>query len=271
MAKLTAKKTPVKLLLIGNSGTGKTAALACLAKAGFKLAIADFDNGLDILQDPKILPEEYRDNIDYITFTDKLQTVGGKILPKGVPSGLPSFLKALDNWPGIGKLENLGPEYIFVLDSLSLLSTMALRYAQTVNGRAGEKLQLSDWGDAMANIENVCAVLYSDLIKCHVIVTSHISYIEKDGAPMQGYPSALGNKLPPKIPRYFNTTVQTENKPGGTKGPRRVIRTISNGLVDLKCAKLDLPAELPQETGLLTIFEAMGASPQVLEKEVKYA
>ncbi len=39
---------PIKLALLGNSGDGKTGALASLANAGYRLAVFDFDGGLDI-------------------------------------------------------------------------------------------------------------------------------------------------------------------------------------------------------------------------------
>lgn len=40
-----------KLLLVGDSGSGKTAALASLANAGKNLRILDYDDGLSILPD----------------------------------------------------------------------------------------------------------------------------------------------------------------------------------------------------------------------------
>ena len=39
-----------KLLIEGDSGSGKTGALASLVKAGYKLRILDMDNGLDALK-----------------------------------------------------------------------------------------------------------------------------------------------------------------------------------------------------------------------------
>ena len=39
-----------KLMLVGDSGSGKTTALASLANAGYNLRILDFDDGLSILQ-----------------------------------------------------------------------------------------------------------------------------------------------------------------------------------------------------------------------------
>ncbi|KKK98315.1 hypothetical protein LCGC14_2644000, partial [marine sediment metagenome] len=66
-----------KLLNIGDSGAGKTSALACLADAGYRLIIADFDNGLDILI--KIIKKKNAkalENLYYETFTDEMQMSG---------------------------------------------------------------------------------------------------------------------------------------------------------------------------------------------------
>ncbi len=38
-----------KLMLVGDSGSGKTTALSTLANAGYNLRILDFDDGLSIL------------------------------------------------------------------------------------------------------------------------------------------------------------------------------------------------------------------------------
>ena len=40
---------PIKMLVIGDTGTGKTGALASLANSGYKLHILDYDNCLDFL------------------------------------------------------------------------------------------------------------------------------------------------------------------------------------------------------------------------------
>jgi len=50
-------KSTTKMLFVGDSGAGKTGALASLAAAGYHLHIMDLDNGLDVLNnyyDPKL-------------------------------------------------------------------------------------------------------------------------------------------------------------------------------------------------------------------------
>ena len=65
------KSTSVtKLLLCGDSGSGKTSALASLANAGKKLRILDYDDGLDIL--PEFLKPDVVKNVSYVTLRDSL-------------------------------------------------------------------------------------------------------------------------------------------------------------------------------------------------------
>ena len=49
-----------KLLLMGDSKSGKTGALASLVLAGYKLRILDFDNGLEIYWLPSSAAKSHR-------------------------------------------------------------------------------------------------------------------------------------------------------------------------------------------------------------------
>src|SRR4051812_44359341 len=80
----SAKTT--KLLLMGDSGTGKTGALASLADAGFNLRILDFDNGIDALfnylTDPKSkYSKESSARVHYRTLTEQMRNVNGMLIP----------------------------------------------------------------------------------------------------------------------------------------------------------------------------------------------
>ena len=81
---------PIKMLVMGDTGTGKTGALASLANTGYKLHILDYDNGLDILS-TKVKPE-FLKNIEYETLTEKKVARGGQVLIQGTPK---SFAKGL--------------------------------------------------------------------------------------------------------------------------------------------------------------------------------
>ncbi len=45
----------VKVLVIADSGAGKSGLIGSLANAGYRCFIADMDNGLDVLRDPKVV------------------------------------------------------------------------------------------------------------------------------------------------------------------------------------------------------------------------
>lgn len=260
---------PFKGLLIGDSGAGKTAATAYLAKEGYELFYADFDNGLSIV--PRIIKDKAAlRRIHYTTMTDKLHTVGGAVFCDGMPEAASKFQGMLSGWVDQGKsygpLHTWGPERILILDSMTLLGRSILRHHLFLNKRNGQKPYISDWGDAMDTLENILALLYSTAIKCNVIVTAHITYISKESGSQdakgedimveKGYASALGTKLPPKVGRYFDTVLMVKST---TTGPITVkqILTKSDGLVELKCAAIDLPHALPLETGMAQVFRAL--------------
>lgn len=84
----------VKLLLVGNSGSGKTTALATLANAGYELFILDFDNGLDTLRG--FVKPEHHARVHYKTFIDEMVGVQGAM--RVPPSAAMKALQQLDNW-----------------------------------------------------------------------------------------------------------------------------------------------------------------------------
>lgn len=257
---------PIKMLLIGDSGNGKTGALASLAKAGYKLRILDFDNGLEVLAyHLKGVKDkdgaEAISNIKYETLIDNLKSIGNKIVPVGQPVAFSNALNLLDKWKppiaseDLGSPATWGTDTILVIDSLTFMSSAALRRVLAMQMRSGDQPQIQDWGQAMANIEDTLNILYGDTIKCHVIITSHIVYIEQEGGINKGYPSTLGNKLPPKIGRYFNQILHMQKKGSGSLS-KRVILTQPDSNIDVKSPIPGLPKELSLESGLADFFAA---------------
>lgn len=253
---------PIKMLCVGDSGLGKTGALASLAKAGFNLKILDYDNGLGILaallkNDPAALAR-----VEYHTLQDTFIGVGNIIKPQGQPKAFMSGLAQLNKWKDLGRND------IIVLDTLSHMSNAALVMVLSMNNRAGLHPWQSDWGQAMDMIEGVLKILYSDSIKCHVIVNAHITYVggELDDTTKQivgakPYPNTLGQKLPPKVGQYFNTMLHFDNSGFGANA-KKVIRTIPVSQLGVKSEILGLPKELPLESGLADFFKAAGQLPQ---------
>ena len=245
----------VKLLLLGETGAGKTGALGTLAAAGYRLFIADFDNGLDILRDPKVLDPKFQDKVFFKTFYDKTQILGGNIVPSA--TGYTDFGKAMGKWlegtEDLGGIYTWGPKDVFVIDSLTFLGNMIMNYVLQLAGRSGQKPQLQDFGTAVDTQEAIIETLYNPAVKCNVVVTAHIQRQEDQSAGniVKGFPSAIGKKLPPKIGRYFNSMVQIK-KSGMGGAVKREMHTVATHDIDLKVSKPSIvPAVMPPDLGKL--------------------
>lgn len=265
----------VKALIIGDSGTGKTGGLISLVEAGYRLVIQDFDNGLDILAN--LIKDKCPDkagNVFFQTYTDKMKVINGKPVVDGVPKAWSRALNDLTSWKDgeieLGNISSWGEDTIYVCDSLTMASMAAMRYVLAVNGRiSAPRPYESDWGEAQNAVESWLQLLYSDAIKCHVLVLGHVAMSElsidkgaKDdkGKPIleviatKGLPMSVGRALSPKIPRYFNNMLIVERR-GEGKMARRKILTLPTGMVEAKAASTKLPPELPLETGLAEFFK----------------
>lgn len=243
------------MLLIGDSGAGKTGCLASLAKAGYNLYIIDMDNGLDILYHLLKDDKEALGRIDYATFRDPMKA--GPAGPIRVAANAYSkALKYMTDWPEKGPLEKWTDKDILVVDSLSFLCDAAMAQAKMADGKLHSKTEVQHWGWAMENIKMFLSLVTSDAVMCNVIITAHVTHIESQhGGIIKAFPKALGQKLPPEVASYFNTAVQVRAR-GSGNNLRREILTRSEGLLDLKTPIFDkVPSVMPAETGLADFFE----------------
>jgi len=261
-------KTTTKMLFVGDSGAGKTGALASLAAAGYNLRILDMDNGLDVLnnlltdpqsayfkQDPKAA-----DRVDFVTVTDKMKNVNGRLVP-ATATAWTRAVKLLMDWTDgdqkLGPITTWGPKDILVIDSLTMLSTAALNMILSMNGRLGQRPHQSDWGDGQQLVEGLLQMLYDEGVQCNVIVCCHITFIGEDGGPIRGYPNTLGKALPPKVGRYFNTALMARTVGQGAMQKRKIL-TNTSGVIELKnTAPLRVQAEYDLADGLAKYFEAV--------------
>jgi len=257
-----SQNDPIKLLLLGNSGAGKTGLLASLAK-DYRLFIADFDNGLPILMDEKILLKDLRKNIFFKSFYDKMNLdAAGKLIPAA--TGWQEFIRATRDWTedgkSLGNLYSWGPSDVFVIDSLTFMGNTIFNYVLQLAGRSGQRPQLQDYGAAIDSQEALIETLYNPAVRCNIVVTSHIQVQgdELAGGVKKGFPSALGTKLPPKLGRYFNNVVLVQ-KSGSGNSVKREILTTATHQIDLKVSK---PSKIPatMEPDLNKLFQLLKSS-----------
>lgn len=263
-----------KLLFLGESGSGKTGALASLAAAGYNLRILDLDNGLDVLANllsspSNNYPSDAISRVHYITITDKMTAKAGKVYPASAKVWEKS-MNLLCEWKdddvNYGHISTWTEQEVLVIDSFTMLSEAALRYILAINGRSASQPQLQDWGAAQSLIKSCIEMLYDDNIKCNVIVNCHIKYIGEENGPQRGLPYTLGQALPPIIGRYFNSTLMAKSVGQGANVKRKIL-TNTTGTVELKnTAPMKVKPEYPLETGLADYFQAVRNNQQEKSK-----
>lgn len=256
----------VKLLLTGDSGSGKSGALASLVAAGYHLRILDMDNGLDPLktfvnrESPDLL-----NRVEYITLRDNYKTTNtGVKVDK--PKAFVAAMKMLDAWKyddagtpvDLGSPASWGPDYILVLDSLSFFSDAAFDWAESMNPTAKDPRQW--FYSAQQAVESALALLTSGSFRTNVIVSAHVRYTTGDDGANKGYPNAIGSALGPTIPRYFNHWAQCSNKAG-----KRTIQTAATAMFDLKNTKpFEMDKSYDLSDGLAKFFAVLRQPPATI-------
>ncbi len=239
----------VKLIYIGDSGTGKTGSLVSLLQAGYNLRILDLDNGLDTLVQYAKLAGCDLSKVEYATFRDNYRATPQGPLIKGAPKAFTNALAKLTEW---SEIED--PMSVTVVDTLTSFGRAAFAWARGMNPGAKDPRQW--YGTSQAAVEDTLAMLTGPDYKQNVIVSSHINYKELVEGVNKGHVSSIGTALGPKIPMYFNSMVLAEAS-GSGRNVRRKIKTLPTGIVDLKMANPKVEAELPLESGLATIFQQL--------------
>jgi AAA domain len=251
----------VKLLLCGDSGSGKSGALASLVAAGYKLRILDMDNGLDSLKTfvMKDCPDR-ADTVEFRTLRDDYTTgATGPVVKK--PKAFVDAMKMLDHWKyddtDLGDPSDWGPDVICVIDSLSFLSDAAFDWAKGLNPTAKDPRQW--FYSAQQGVESALALLTSGSFRTNVIITAHVRYSQNDDGTTKGYPNAIGSALGPTIPRYFNHWAQCVSKAG-----KRTIQTAATNMMDLKnTMPFSMKASYPIESGLGDFFAVLRDPPKM--------
>jgi hypothetical protein len=247
-----------KLILIGDSGTGKTGSLTSLVAAGYKVRVLDTDNGLDSLRAfvKKECPDKIN-NVDFETRRDEyVATTQGPIVKKA--TAFVDCLKLMQTWSDESSPQEWGPDTFFVLDSMTGLGKAAFEFAKGLNPAAKDPRQW--YHAAQQAIENTIALLTSEAFHANVIVISHITYKEQQDGTTKGWASSIGSALGPTIPKYFNTLVLAERS-GFGQNVKRKIKTVPTDTLDLKtAAPFTVDKELPLESGLATLVKALKES-----------
>jgi hypothetical protein len=242
-----------RILYVGVSGAGKTGSLVSLVAAGYKIRMIDLDNGWGILRQyvKKECPDKIK-NVSVISFRDHYKATPTGVAVDGAPKAFINTLNALDKWPDDDSdPSEWGEDTILVIDSLTWLSKAAYAWFDKLNPTLKDRRQVYHLAQSaiMDLLQNVTA----ENFHAHTIVCTHLRFNDTE---TKAYASAIGKAIGPQIPSLFNNFVMAESKAGSN--PRRVIKTVTDGRVDLKNEKpFEVAQELPLESGLATLFEQL--------------
>lgn len=223
------RRTTTKLMVVGDSGAGKTSLLAGLANAGYKVRMFDFDHAADAVI--PFLTEDGMGNFSYIDCSednDKETAVG--------------LFKKMAHEGWVSDDENFGPvsswnddKIVVVIDSLTAFSEAAKRVALKKAGKKrDDQLSQADWGEAQRIVMGELSWFMSRAVSCNVVVNAHMATVEDEATgATRFYPACCGKSLSLIVARYFNNVFRLDPKvvQGVTK---RTLRTVSDNKMALK-------------------------------------
>jgi hypothetical protein len=249
-------QTP-NVLVIGPPGVGKTYSIVTLLKAGIEtFCLLTEPNAIETLLDAVIKTGADMNllhwcytppasagwsgitgmakAINTYSFEDLAKQKSG--VEKSQSNQIMKLLNACANFPcertgqSYGDITSWGPNRALVLDSLTGLNILAM------DNTVGQKPTPApgEWGTAMNLEEKLILKLTSDL-KCFFVLLAHIDRVTDEVMmTTRIVPAALGNKLGPKIGRFFSEIVLAR------KVNNTYVWATSDAMADLKNRALPL-------------------------------
>lgn len=224
---MSSNRSPIpgpNVLLMGDSGTGKTYSIRTLIEAGIKPFVIFTEPGMEVLGD--LPPDSY--SFHYVTApesnwaglidtAEKVNKFNFDMLTKMTDQNrgrYGQFVEVLsqcnnfvDSRTGeeFGDCSTWGTDRALVVDSLSGLSDMAMRLV--VGGKPTRAMQ--DWMVAQNLLKSFLDQCTNQL-RCTFVVIAHLER-EKDEITggTQIMVGTLGRALAPKIPLFFSDVIQT--------------------------------------------------------------
>lgn len=286
-----------KCLLIGDSGAGKTGAIASLVCAGYNIRMLDFDNGADaliaLLTDPASPYAQYikqkginlNEAFNYLTINEEMRkdVRESREVPKSA-KGWPKTISMLEDWADdtirFDGIDSWGEKDVLVFDTLGTLSFLAYFYVQSLNGRLGARMEGFDYqrdiGGAQNLLEGLLQKLYSIYVKCNVIIISHITKVDESRGiaampsrdpnvatlELKGYPSAIGRALSPRIGKYFNNVLYAKESGVGGNVRHEIYTRVTDGISVKTSRPWALEQRYSNATALAEIFATLRGEPK---------
>lgn len=275
---------PVRGLIVGYPGGGKTGSIAGLLNVGYKVRMLNYEalNYRSLVQfaDPKALK-----NLDIITLSDPFAQ-GQKFLePLGEPKAFNKGLMAMKDWKttdskgkeySLGASKDWGSDTVVVLDGMTSQGEAAYRRMCKALNRTPGTVQIRDWGFVVNDQVEMLRIMGAADKKYHFLCLGHLQMltpedIKKDddeftkelkkeiGSLISSkmFPKAVTKPLSMQIAKEFPMVIQAKQEIVNGKSTRWLY-TSQGEEVDLKVPVPDIERRYPLATGLATIFELYG-------------
>ena len=215
----------IRLINIGESGHGKTGALASLCAAGFKVRVLDLENGIEtlvnLLVDPASkYPKEAINNLRWITLTESRRVINGAIVPRAATQW-PKLTAMLEQWRGdfrfdreafaktgqyedgivkcedsLGSIYSWNASVVLCIDTLTSAALAAVNHKLMLEGKLGAPRSsmesMRDAGSSQGMIMNLLGFFADASLKCNVVINTHLNWAKEDGRhPEVGYEGTL--------------------------------------------------------------------------------
>lgn len=251
-----AQPGPLKILLYGRSGTGKTLlSLTC----GKSAIILDLDTGVEsamgkVRKEPDKFTQD-RLEVEHVPIPELQPHIQATQYEK-VLMGLIGIANYCTGNPG------QYPYKVLIIDSFTLLCDAALRYILRNTGRLNRKIDvkenvtLPEWGLMIGEIEKIVNLIRG--LPIHVILVAHTEpLLNASDQLIREQLAVPTRKLPPKIPAYFDEQWYLEVTELGGRGKQRVLRTEASNLFDAK-SRAGLRDMTDVNLGMKEIFKQLG-------------
>lgn len=255
-----------KVLLMGDTGTGKTHCIRTFLDNGITPFIIFTEPGMETLGDIldqchwKYIPAKTAAWSELAESLKKVNTLSFDSLTKAADVNKGKYIGFLDvinqcndfidqNGESFGDVAKFGTDRVLVIDSLSALNDMAMQLV--VGGKVTRAIQ--DWMVAQNTLEMLINKLVSDL-SCFFLLTAHLEREKNEvtGA-MEVMVSTLGRKLGPKLPKYFSDVIEAKRE------GKDFFWSTDGRAVASKARNVDISAKLqPTFTSLIKTWKERG-------------
>lgn len=258
-----------KVMLQGDSGSGKTHSLITLIEAGITPFIIFTEPGMSTLAKAleehniplekchwKYISTSSQDWSAMLNMSQKINTLSYDGLTKSADSDRSKYAQWLEvlttcqnficdrDGQAYGDVTTWNPDRALIVDSLTGLSEMAMNL---VVGAKPTK-SMPDWMVAQDNLLRFIHKLTNDL-RCTFIMTAHLEReTDETTGAISLMASTLGRKLAPKLPRNFDEVILTQ------RVGKEFFWSTSKDNVILKTRLLPLSDKLPPS--FVPLFDA---------------